>query len=817
MRKATIIIWRNRHKPQVISELADVLSEYSDQKTVFEGIEFYLPQLAHMIIHLEVDWPTAALEQFVLIVCQHSLHFALQLHFILVGAMEDYQVEGVDGRRTTHGNQRYFRRCAKLLQNVHRCVVYGAPRVRHLEDLYRSGKLSKTELEEMGIAERRFQAAQILDPSEVTVGGKEMSVLEGSLFYKRHARRSWLHSKGWKLRFFKIQDRVLYCYNKEGGRLRRAIPLEAAEVKILSNPRHEYYFEVTPAGPAGTAAGAVYQLKAETEEDMQKWVKQLQVQSLAPTFHQRGEEHMLYPAEFGRYQFFKNQRDFINRLTDISEEMRFLERPTRTKALKERLPGVKLPEAAYLPLCKSTDPWCCILSLLPEEARAFSTKARCPCLVLFEVERDPQLDVANYLHQRYGALDAQGGDRPMPQGGALEDGFPASSNNGTAIAVKELPALLASPAGTSTSSSTKKGDNATTTTTATTKAVKKKDGDIPNLAPPSITSVQSVSSLEPSSKQHGQEAPLCLGPVVDEEEEGGDGGELDGSNVQKRLSLSGMRNSMSVRVNPTLWRVSRPNNIAQELRKIPAEFRAALRKRTRTPSSYAREGSTAGAGPVSTPLTTNLGSKIEAALGLSITRSSVDGGERGVAGSVGEGRRESDLDDPNKIVPCYGEVWVQKRNRLREKTTCVETVARGLWDLQAVIVKSNDDVRQEVFVMQLISFYEEVRLVSSHPPTHVLLQVYNPHPRTQVSFDPPTHLLKTNNPTGVEASRSGHLAPAVQNHLDRQLHGLDCFPHGRHFLRRPQEELRLPGTSLFLSLYPPTHPPTYLHKCLLST
>ena len=31
-----------------------------------------------------------------------------------------------------------------------------------------------------------------------------------------------------------------------------------------------------------------------------------------------------------------------------------------------------------------------------------------------------------------------------------------------------------------------------------------------------------------------------------------------------------------------------------------------------------------------------------------------------------------------------------------------------MWDLQAVIVKSNDDVRQEVFVMQLISFYEEI-------------------------------------------------------------------------------------------------------------
>lgn len=46
--------------------------------------------------------------------------------------MEDYQLEGSDGRRTAYGNPRYYRRCAKLLQNVHRCVVYGAPRVRHV-------------------------------------------------------------------------------------------------------------------------------------------------------------------------------------------------------------------------------------------------------------------------------------------------------------------------------------------------------------------------------------------------------------------------------------------------------------------------------------------------------------------------------------------------------------------------------------------------------------------------------------------------------------------------------------------------------------
>jgi hypothetical protein len=48
---------------------------------------------------------------------------------------------------------------------------------------------------------------------------------------------------------------------------------------------------------------------------------------------------------------------------------------------------------------------------------------------------------------------------------------------------------------------------------------------------------------------------------------------------------------------------------------------------------------------------------------------------------------------------------------------------KNLWDLQAVIVKSNDDVRQEVFIMQLISFYEVraccVALPYTFPPSPV--------------------------------------------------------------------------------------------------
>lgn len=45
-------------------------------------------------------------------------------------------------------------------------------------------------------------------------------------------------------------------------------------------------------------------------------------------------------------------------------------------------------------------------------------------------------------------------------------------------------------------------------------------------------------------------------------------------------------------------------------------------------------------------------------------------------------------------------------------------VAEEYWDMQAVIAKSNDDVRQEVFIMQLIAFYEVCRY---HQPSMTVI------------------------------------------------------------------------------------------------
>ena len=48
----------------------------------------------------------------------------------------------------------------------------------------------------MNIAERRFQAVQITEAPDPSSGGRELSVLEGALFYKRHVRRTCCHTKG---------------------------------------------------------------------------------------------------------------------------------------------------------------------------------------------------------------------------------------------------------------------------------------------------------------------------------------------------------------------------------------------------------------------------------------------------------------------------------------------------------------------------------------------------------------------------------------------------------------------------------------------
>ena len=66
--------------------------------------------------------------------------------------------------------------------------------------------------------------------------------------------------------------------------------------------------------------------------------------------------------------------------------------------LRRDMKDLAVPPFAYLPLSGSLDPFMQILRTLPTEGYAFSTKARCPALMLFELEVHPRaVDVGNFL------------------------------------------------------------------------------------------------------------------------------------------------------------------------------------------------------------------------------------------------------------------------------------------------------------------------------------------------------------------------------------------------------------------------------------
>ena len=97
VRVVTMLIWQSREHPEVVKAISEILTSEVAKKEVFNGIEFYLPQLAHMLIHLDVEWPDHVLEQFTYMVAQHSIHFALQMHWFLSSSLADYQPKYEDG------------------------------------------------------------------------------------------------------------------------------------------------------------------------------------------------------------------------------------------------------------------------------------------------------------------------------------------------------------------------------------------------------------------------------------------------------------------------------------------------------------------------------------------------------------------------------------------------------------------------------------------------------------------------------------------------------------------------------------------------
>ncbi|RYG95297.1 hypothetical protein EON65_56195 [archaeon] len=146
-------------------------SKFADEKAVFREIEFYIPQLAHLIIHMDVSNRNQALEMVAMVLSQNSIHAALQLNFLFNAAMEDYQPELANGSKNAACNPFYFSRCARLVQDVERAVIYGSREMTNNSE----GKIKSND-------DKLDQIQRSLDSEKsMQVDGE----LSGQLYYKR--------------------------------------------------------------------------------------------------------------------------------------------------------------------------------------------------------------------------------------------------------------------------------------------------------------------------------------------------------------------------------------------------------------------------------------------------------------------------------------------------------------------------------------------------------------------------------------------------------------------------------------------------------
>jgi len=452
-KKICFLIWEKRADSQVVTKLTEILRKSIDEKAIFDGIEFFIPQLAHMSIHLTEATVLAALDRLNVIICLTSPHLALQLSFIYIAALEDFQLENARGQKSANGNERLYQRCSQLLQETERTFIYGGTQPPASEGVVEGSTAAANENANADVCGALACEEDALKPVNC--------LLEGALLYKRIERKNVFRSKGWKTRHFRIVNRSLLCYQDDKyTNLLRALPLEECTIhmkstlddEVLKNtpisqfadaPKYEHYFEIS-----NNKMGEVEQkflLRAESADDFAKWTDALLCESVIPTtnapnyYNRRSsviyrkvdptadEAQILTPRQEKRYQFFRNQKLFIRSLTDICDALRYVDRAQRKPMLKEALCRLTVPPFCYIPLCKSTDTWKYILQTSPDECHAFTTKARVPALMIFEVEEHPnKLDVATFLSMELNDYVAEADNSSANENTGVEAEAPAA-------------------------------------------------------------------------------------------------------------------------------------------------------------------------------------------------------------------------------------------------------------------------------------------------------------------------------------------------------------------------------------------------------
>ncbi|KAH7482323.1 Phosphatidylinositol 4-kinase [Phytophthora ramorum] len=489
VRLLMISMWKHRANAPFTAELCQRLCSMPITLSMLDQVEFYLPQLAHMVVHLEQELPMEDMEQFVLLLSQSSVHFALQFFWMIYAALDENRP------KRAGNNPRTFARCARLLLALEQCFVYGSPAARQASELLTRQSISRDEMEQILMADRRFFAVQQSSADASSAGNAVEGVapISGGWLLKKGGGTRTMGRRNWTLRWCRLEKRILLVFSKPTDlQPRAAISLHGAKVHVVENKR-PFYFEITHDFSETKAKFA-----AKTADELSTWVAYLQktaalpeppagsptkgnsspertlarmsfamrtfimqsssnvnsnatltadgtanpsrggspsktesasrppeatVEALAVNLEQMrtrmlssgamsacstqaGDtevsqssttdccgpdalmQALMMPDQQRRYEFFCGMIHFVKSVTDVSEALRRVEPSKRKELLGPLLKQLRLPRRAYIPLCKSTEPYCNVVSVFSDEGRVFSTHERAPCLIYFGTEEN---------------------------------------------------------------------------------------------------------------------------------------------------------------------------------------------------------------------------------------------------------------------------------------------------------------------------------------------------------------------------------------------------------------------------------------------
>ncbi|KAG6949851.1 hypothetical protein JG688_00014459 [Phytophthora aleatoria] len=250
VRLLMISMWKHRANASFTSELCQRLCSMPITQPMLDQVEFYLPQLAHMVVHLERELPMEDMEQFVLLLSQSSVHFALQFFWMIYAALDENPLE--------------------------QCFVYGSPAARQASELLTRQSISRDEMEQILMADRRFFAAQ-QSSTDSASAVEDVAPISGGWLLKKGGGTRTMGRRNWTMRWCRIEKRILLVFTKPtDSQPRAAIPLHGAKVHIVENKR-PFYFEI-----AHDFSETKAKFAAKTADELSTWVAYIQKTAALP-------------------------------------------------------------------------------------------------------------------------------------------------------------------------------------------------------------------------------------------------------------------------------------------------------------------------------------------------------------------------------------------------------------------------------------------------------------------------------------------------------------------------------------------------------